>query len=61
MDVTRKELEEWYNSMTVDELREKLGYSSARSVYSLLRKAGIALKSTEQFRKRHSIQIVDRA
>ena len=44
MEVTRDQLREWYDTMTVSELMEKLGYNSPVSLYRLLKKANIELK-----------------
>lgn len=58
MKVTKRELEEWYNSMGIKELAAKLGYDSTNSVYYLLKKAGIPLKGSERLRRRNVVKLV---
>lgn len=58
MEVTKSQLEEWYNTMTLRELCEKLGIDSPNSVYSLLRKAGIPLKGSERLRRRGMVKLI---
>lgn len=48
MEVTKEQLREWYETMTIAELMEKLGYKSPVSLYKLLRKAGIDLKQKKK-------------
>lgn len=55
---TRQELEEWYNAMTIQELRDKLGYGSNTSVYRLLAKAGIPFKGSPNLRKRGTVKLI---
>lgn len=48
MEVTKEQLKEWYETMTVAELMEKLDYKSPVSLYKLLREAGIDLKQKKK-------------
>ena len=52
VEVTKRQLEEWYNTMTVKDLSEKLGFESPNSVYGLLKKAGIPFKGSEKLRRK---------
>jgi hypothetical protein len=55
MEITRAELRNLYESMTVDKLRERLGGIGPTQLYRLLDEAGIQRRG----RKSHKIKLVD--
>lgn len=59
MKITKKQLEEWYNSMSTKELYIKLGYRSPNSLYGLLKRAGIPLKGSEHLRIRNTVELIE--
>jgi len=59
MKITKDELRELYNSLTLAELCEMIGYSTPKSVYRLLKRNGIPLKSGDNRGKRNIVTVID--